>query len=153
MAFGRLPFGGVLTSVKFDFDQRQRNNHVAMRYFEPTTRSWGARGPRPMCSRVLKISASRGVDVQALRCLIHETHLREDIMIKLSDSDSHFVVQLLELRRAAILEMSQQLPEESCKARAAELSRLDTVLTQIKAELPQITDPEIAEAIKLVRSL
>jgi hypothetical protein len=26
-------------------------------------------------------------------------------------------------------------------------------LTQIKAELPQTTDPEIAEAIKLVRSL
>ena len=73
-------------------------------------------------------------------------------MIKLSDADSRFVVQLLELRRAAILKVSQEQLEQSCEQRAAELSRLDTVLTQIKAELPQITDPEIAEAIKLVRS-
>jgi hypothetical protein len=45
------------------------------------------------------------------------------------------------------------LPEQSCKERAAELRRLDAVLTQIKAELPQITDPEIVKAGKLVRSL
>jgi hypothetical protein len=64
-------------------------------------------------------------------------HLREDIMIKLSNSDGRFVVQLLELRRAAILEMTQRLPEQSCKERTGELGRLDTVLTQIKAELPQ----------------
>ena len=51
------------------------------------------------------------------------------------------------------LEMTQQLPEQSCKERAAELKRLDAVLTQIKAELPQITDPEIVEAVKLMRSL
>ena len=51
------------------------------------------------------------------------------------------------------LEMTQQLPEQSCKERAAELKRLDAVLTQIKAELPQITDPEIVEAVKLLRSL
>jgi hypothetical protein len=49
--------------------------------------------------------------------------------------------------------MTQQLPEQSCRERAAELKRLDAVLTQIKAELPQITDPEIVEAVKLVRSL
>ena len=61
-------------------------------------------------------------------------------MIKLSNYDGQFVVRLLELRRAAILEMTQQLPEQSCKERAAELRRLDAVLTQIKAELPQITD-------------
>jgi hypothetical protein len=46
----------------------------------------------------------------------------------------------------------QQLPKQSCNERAAELRRLDAVLTQIKAELPQITDPEIVEAVKLVRS-
>jgi hypothetical protein len=80
-------------------------------------------------------------------------HLREDVMIKLGNCDGQFVVRLLELRRAAILEMTQQLPEQSCKERAAELKRLDAVLTQIKAELPQITDPEIVEAVKLVRSL
>ena len=74
-------------------------------------------------------------------------------MIKLSNYDGRFIVRLLELRRAAILEMMQQLPEQSCKERAAELRRLDAMLTQIKAELPQTTDPEIAEAIKLVRSL
>jgi hypothetical protein len=74
-------------------------------------------------------------------------------MIKLSNYDGQFVVRLLELRRAAILEMTQQLPEQSCKERAAELKRLDAVLTQIKAELPQITDPEIVEAVKLVHSL
>jgi hypothetical protein len=39
--------------------------------------------------------------------------------------------------------MTQQLPEQSCKERAAELKRLDAVLTQIKAELPQITDLKI----------
>ena len=49
--------------------------------------------------------------------------------------------------------MTQQLPEQSGKERAAELRHLDAVLTQIKAELPQITDPEIAEAVQLVRSL
>ena len=65
-------------------------------------------------------------------------------MIKLSNYDGQFVVQLLELRRAAILEMAQQLPEQSCKERAAELRRLDVVLTQIKAEFPQITDLKIA---------
>jgi hypothetical protein len=30
---------------------------------------------------------------------------------------------------------------------------LSITAVQIKAELPQVTDPEIAEAIKLVRSL
>jgi hypothetical protein len=49
--------------------------------------------------------------------------------------------------------MTQQLLEQSRKERAAELRRLDAVLTQIKAELPQITDPEIVEAVKLVPSL
>jgi hypothetical protein len=73
-------------------------------------------------------------------------------LVKLSDSDSRFVVQMLELRRAAILDIKGRLPQQS-ELRAAELQRLDAVLTQIKAELPQITDPEIAEAIKLVRSL
>jgi hypothetical protein len=73
-------------------------------------------------------------------------------LVKLSDSDSRFVVQMLELRRAAILDIKGRLPQHS-ELRAAELQRLDAVLTQIKAELPQITDPEIAEAIKLVRSL
>jgi hypothetical protein len=58
-------------------------------------------------------------------------------MIKLSNYDARFVVRLLELRRAAILEMTQQLPEKSCKNRAAELKRLDAVLMQIKAQLPQ----------------
>ena len=43
-------------------------------------------------------------------------------MIKLSNYDGRFVVRLLELRRAAILEMTQQLPEQSGKERAAELS-------------------------------
>ena len=74
-------------------------------------------------------------------------------MIKLSNYDGQFVVRLLELRRAAILKMTQQLPEQSCKERAAELKRLDAVLTQIKVELPQTIDPEIVEAVKLVRSL
>ena len=78
--------------------------------------------------------------------------LREDALVKLSDSDSRFVVQLLELRRAAILDIKGRLPQQS-ELRAAELQRLDAVLTQIKAELPQITNPEIAEAVKLVRSL
>ena len=75
------------------------------------------------------------------------------MMIKPSNYDGRFVVRLLELRRAAILEMTRQLPDQSRKERTAELRRLDAVLTQIKAELPQITDPEIAEAVKLVRSL
>ena len=74
---------------------------------------------------------------------------REDTLVKLNNSDSRFVVEMLELRRATIL----RLPEPSSKARALELERLDTILMQIKAELPQVTDPEIAEAIKLVRSL
>jgi hypothetical protein len=69
--------------------------------------------------------------------------------VKLSNSDSRFVVEMLELRRATILRQ----PEPSSKARALELERLDAILMQIKAELPQVTDPEIAEAIKLVRSL
>ena len=73
-------------------------------------------------------------------------------MVKLSDSDSRFVVELLELRRATILDIKGRLPQQS-ELRSAELQRLDAVLTQIKAELPRITDPEIAEAIKLVRSL
>jgi hypothetical protein len=70
-------------------------------------------------------------------------------LVKLSNSDSRFVVEMLELRRATILGQ----PEQSPKARAVELQRLDAILMQIKAELPQATDPEIAEAIKLVRSL
>jgi hypothetical protein len=74
---------------------------------------------------------------------------REDTLVKLSNSDSRFVVEMLELRRATILRQ----PEQSPKARAVELQRLDGILMQIKAELPQATDPEIAEAIKLVRSL
>jgi hypothetical protein len=65
-------------------------------------------------------------------------------MIKLSDYDGRFVVRLLELRRAAILEITEQLPEQSCNERAGELRRLDAVLTQIKAELRQITDLKIA---------
>ena len=72
-------------------------------------------------------------------------------MIKLSNYDGRFVARLLELRRAAILEITQQWPEQSCKERAAELKRLDAVLTQIKAELPQTIDPEIVEAISVVR--
>jgi hypothetical protein len=55
-----------------------------------------------------------------------------DAMIKLSNYDGRFVVRLLELRRAAILEMMQQLPEQSGQERAAELKCLDAVLTQIK---------------------
>ena len=74
---------------------------------------------------------------------------REDTLVKLSNSDSRFVVEMLELRRASILRQSERPP----KARAVELQRLDAILMQIKAELPQATDPEIAEAIKLVRSL
>jgi hypothetical protein len=58
-------------------------------------------------------------------------------MIKLSNYDGRFVVQLLELRRAAILEMTQRLPEQLCKEQVTELERLDAVLTEIKAELPQ----------------
>jgi len=58
-------------------------------------------------------------------------------MIKLSNYDGQFVVQLLELRRAAILEMTQRLSEQSCKERVTELRRLDAVLTQMKAELSQ----------------
>jgi hypothetical protein len=80
-------------------------------------------------------------------------HLREDAMIKLSNSDGRFVVELLERRRRVILEMARRLPEQPRKERAAELGCLDNVLTQMKAELPQITDLEIAEAVKLVRSL
>lgn len=75
-------------------------------------------------------------------------------MIKLSNSDGRFIVQLLEQRRAAVLEMMQRRPEDqACKAQSAELRHLDAVLTQIKAELPQITEPEIAEAVELVASL
>lgn len=73
-------------------------------------------------------------------------------MIKLSNSDGRFVALLLEQRRAALLEMtrpSDHLPREQ----VGELRRLDTVLTEIKAELPQITDSEIVEAVTLVRSL
>ena len=69
-------------------------------------------------------------------------------MVKLSNSDSRFVVEMLELRRATIL----RLPEQSSSARAVELKRLDTILMQIKADL-HVTDPQIVEAIKLVRSL
>jgi hypothetical protein len=76
-----------------------------------------------------------------------------DILVKLSDSDSRFVVQLLELRRTAILDITRRLPEQPSRSRAVELTRLDALLTEIKAELPQITDPEIVEAVKLVRSL
>ena len=57
-------------------------------------------------------------------------------MIRLSNYDGQFVIRLLELRRAAILEMTRQLPEQSRKERTAELRRLDAVLTQIKAEPP-----------------
>ena len=44
-----------------------------------------------------------------------------------------------------VLEMAQRSPEPSCKERAAELKC--AVLTQIKPELPQVTEPEIAEAV------
>jgi len=75
-------------------------------------------------------------------------------MIKLSNSDGRFIVRLLEQRRAAVLEMMQRPPDDqACKAQSGELRHLDAVLTQIKAELPQITDPEIAEAVELVASL
>jgi hypothetical protein len=77
-----------------------------------------------------------------------EGHLREDIMIKLSYSDGRFVVRLLEQRRTVVLEMMQRLPTPVCKAQSAELRRLDAVLTHIKAELPQITDPEIVETAR-----
>ena len=70
-------------------------------------------------------------------------------MVKLSNSDSRFVVEMLELRRATILRQ----PEQSPKARAVELQRLDAILMQIKAELPQATAPENAEAFELVRNL
>jgi hypothetical protein len=76
----------------------------------------------------------------------------EDTLVKLSDSDSRFIVQMLELRRAAMLDIEGQSPQQS-KLRALELKRLDAVLTQIKAELPLIPDSEIAQAVKLVRSL
>jgi hypothetical protein len=76
----------------------------------------------------------------------------EDALVKLSDSDSRFIVQMLELRRAAVLDIEGGSPQQS-KLRALELKRLDAVLTQIKAELPSIPDPEIAEGVKLVRSL
>ena len=76
----------------------------------------------------------------------------EDTLVKLSDSDSRFIVQMLELRRAAILDIEGRSPQRA-KLRALELKRLEAVLTQIKAELPPISDPEIAEAVKLVRSL
>ena len=78
---------------------------------------------------------------------------REESLVKLSDSDSRFVVQMLEVRRATLLDTTQRLPERLLKSRAVELERLDAVLTQIKAELPRISDPEISEAVKLVRSL
>jgi hypothetical protein len=68
-------------------------------------------------------------------------------MIRLSNSDGRFVAQLLELRRAALLEMRRP----SGQSLAGELRRLDTV--QIKAVLPQIADTEIAGAVKLVRNL
>jgi hypothetical protein len=73
-------------------------------------------------------------------------------MIKLSNPEGRFVAQLLELRRAAILK-TRRSSEQWCEEQAGELRRLDTVLTQIKAELPQITDAEIVEAVNLVRSL
>ena len=66
-------------------------------------------------------------------------------MTKLSNYDGRFVVQLLDVRRAALLEMMQRLSEQSRGERAAELRRLDAAL--IKAELPQITNPEMAESI------
>jgi hypothetical protein len=75
-------------------------------------------------------------------------------VIKLSNSDGRFIVRLLEQRRAAILEMMQRLPDnQAYKARSSELRHLDAVLTQIKSELPQIADPEVAEAVELVDSL
>ena len=69
-------------------------------------------------------------------------------MIKLTYSDGRFVVRLLEQRRAVVLEMMQRLPAPACKAQSAELRRLDAVLTHIKAELPQITGPEIVDTVR-----
>jgi hypothetical protein len=63
-----------------------------------------------------------------------------DVMIKLSNYNGLFVVQSLELRRAALLEMTRRLSEQSRRERAVEFRRLDAVLMQIKAELPQITE-------------
>jgi len=67
-------------------------------------------------------------------------------MMKLGNFDGRFIVQLLELRRAAVFGGARAIVQGV----SAELKRLDAVLTQIKAKLPQITDPEIAEAVKLV---
>jgi hypothetical protein len=97
-----------------------------------------------------------------------EGHLREDIMIKLSYSDGRFVVRVLEQRRAAVQRLpvgvtpadmpvyfldrihrpTSRATAPVCKAQSAELRRLDAVLTHVKAELPQITDPEIVETVR-----
>jgi len=75
-------------------------------------------------------------------------------MITLSNADARFIIQELELRRSMLLDVGEQLSRSTRGgARAVELSHLDQVLTQLKAGLPQITNPEIVEAIKLVRSL
>jgi hypothetical protein len=67
-------------------------------------------------------------------------------MIKLSNYDGRFTAQLSELRRTAILGVTQRLSEQSRTERVAELRRLDGVLTQIEVEMPQITASENAEA-------
>ena len=70
-------------------------------------------------------------------------------MIKLGSPDGRLIAQLLELRHAAILEMTRRPLGQSCKEQAVELGGSIPLLTQIKAELPQITELEIAEPIKL----
>jgi len=62
-------------------------------------------------------------------------------LVKLSNSDSRFLVEMLELRRASILRQLEQSP----KARAVELQRLDAILMQIKAELHR---PLIRKSLK-----
>jgi hypothetical protein len=73
-------------------------------------------------------------------------------MIRLSNVDARFIARLLELRRSALLEIHQRLPEPSAtSSRAVELSRLDRLIGRLKAALPQTAEREILEVAKLVR--
>jgi hypothetical protein len=68
-------------------------------------------------------------------------------MIRLSNVDARFIARLLELRRSALLEIRQRLPEPSARSsRAVELSRLDQLIGRLKAALPQAAEREILEA-------